>query len=552
MKAEESQVNQLLDGSLTRRDIGRYASALAALAAVGPGRVAAQSSPDRPRGGSVTIARANDADSLDPHHTTGPSWDIINNVNDQLVCINDKLEYEGILAESWDISPDGLEYTFHLRPGITFHDGTAVDAAAFKFTFDRMMDPKTNAPAAGWIKPLKETVAVDPQTLKLILSEPFSALIGQLCLNYFCPLPPAAVQQMGDDFGRHPIGAGPFKFKEWVPGATITLERNEHYQNFHTYNTNRGAPYLDQIVFSAIPQADTQIAALESGEVQIVGLPPREVKRFQDDDAYQVVIDRASVGINFIEFNMVKPTGAFGAQWKPPFDDIRLRQAVAYAVDPDSVIENVYYGLATRNYGPMPTGLFAYKPEIEQYGYHPDPAKAKALLDEAGWVAGSDGVRAKDGVKLDLKFWTWNDGGTNEKILQIFQNQLAQVGIKTELDVLDAGTWIATKDNGDWNLNLEGWGWPEPNLLKMIAESVGGMGDYHDETYMTLLDKATQTSVQAERTDFYFQAAQKMLADAAIVPLWSDLSARAVRKEVKDFKPGPQMYGTYNDIYLEK
>src|SRR5262245_46251167 len=286
MKVQGNPMARLLDASLTRRDVGRYAAAVAAVAAVGPGQAVAQSSPDRPRGGSITVARPNDADSLDPHHTTGPSWDIINNVNDQLVCINDNLEYEGILAESWDISDDGLEYTFHLRPGITFHDGTDVDAAAFKFTFDRMMDPTTNAPAAGWIKPLKETVAVDPLTLKLVLSEPFSALLGQLCLNYFCPLPPAAVQQMGDDFGRHPIGAGPFKFKEWIPGATITLERNENYQNFHTYNTNRGAPYLDQIVFSAIPEADTQIAAIETGEVQIIPLPPREVKRFQDDDAY--------------------------------------------------------------------------------------------------------------------------------------------------------------------------------------------------------------------------------------------------------------------------
>src|SRR5262245_65535236 len=127
MKVHGSAMNRLLDASLTRRDVGRYAGALAALAAIGPGQVAAQSS-EPPRGGSITIARPNDADSLDPHHTTGPSWDIINSVNDQLVCINDNLEYEGIIAESWDISDDGLEYTFHLRPGITFHDGTDVNA----------------------------------------------------------------------------------------------------------------------------------------------------------------------------------------------------------------------------------------------------------------------------------------------------------------------------------------------------------------------------------------------------------------------------------------
>ena len=148
--------------ALTRRDLGRYA----ALTAVGAGfagivpRVAvAQSAngtpdaaPAHPLGGSVTIAHAGDADSLDPAHTTGPSWHVLNNLYDSVDLHQRQLQYEGVLAESWDISDDGLEYTFHLRPGITFHDGTELNAEAVKFTFDRLIDPETNAPAAGWIR----------------------------------------------------------------------------------------------------------------------------------------------------------------------------------------------------------------------------------------------------------------------------------------------------------------------------------------------------------------------------------------------------------------
>lgn len=553
-----AHLEDLLHTSVSRRGLGRYVAGAAGLAAMAPlGAAAAPGAArfsrlqDIPRGGRLTIARPNDADSLDPAHTTGPSWDIINNVNDQLVCLNDNLEYEGIIAESWEISEDGLEYTFRLRPGIKFHDGSDVDAAAVKFTFDRIIDPATNALSRGWIKPLTATEVIDPLTVKLILSEPFSALLGQLCLNYYCPLPPAAVQEMGEEFSRNPIGAGPWKFKEWVPGSTITLVRNEQYQNFHSYNTNRGAPFLDEVVFTNIPEAETQIAALESGEVDIILLPPREVERFLDDDTYLIVVNPATDGINFIEFNMVDNGGQYGAEFKPPFDDVRMRQAVAYAIDADPVIESVYYGLATRNYGPVATGLFAYNPEIEQYGYHYEPERAQALLDEAGWLDPGDGVREKDGQKLDLKFWAWNDGGTTEKVLQILQNQLAQVGIKTTIEVLELSTWLTSTVDGDWHLSFAGWFWPEPNALKMIAETTHGIGFYDDEEYITLLDQATQVADQAERSAFYFQASQKLLADAAMIPLWSPLAARAVRKSFTGYKPGPQMYGSYIDIYIE-
>src|SRR5262249_37170902 len=159
----------------------------------------------------------------------------LNSVYDPLIGFNMQLTYEGILAESWDISDDGLEYTFHLRPGITFHDGTELDADAVKFSFDRLIDPATNAIAGGWITPLKGTEVIDPLTVKLVLSEPFSPLLGNLCLSYYGILSPTAMQKLGEDFAKNPVGTGPWKFKEWISGEKITLERNEQYQNFHSY-----------------------------------------------------------------------------------------------------------------------------------------------------------------------------------------------------------------------------------------------------------------------------------------------------------------------------
>src|SRR5262249_37474839 len=154
-----------------------------------------------------------------------------------------------------------------------------------------------------------------------------------------------------------------------------------------------------------------------------------------------------------------------GAKWKAPFDDIRLRQAVGYAVNADDIIKNVLYGLATRNYGPMPTGEFAYKPEIEQYGYHHDPAKAKAHLDDAGWLAGSDGSRQKAGKKLELLMWCGNYYGSDAKVIQVIQNQLAAVGVSVKIDVLDEGTFLAQVGQGVSDFDLAHWGWPEPYVL---------------------------------------------------------------------------------------
>src|SRR5262249_45590924 len=150
-------------------------------------------------------------------------------------------------------------------------DGSPFDADAVKFSFDRITDPATNSPNRGQLSALKETVVLDPFTVKFVLSEPFAPFLSILVAAWTGSiLPPAAVQKLGADFGKSPIGTGPWKFKEWIGGSTITLVRNEDYRNFHSYAENKGAPFLDQIVISNIPESSTQVAALETDEVQIV------------------------------------------------------------------------------------------------------------------------------------------------------------------------------------------------------------------------------------------------------------------------------------------
>ena len=402
------------------------------------------SSGEPKQGGRLIIGRSGDSDSLDPQHTIASiSWQVFQHIYDPLIGRNLDLEYEGVLAERWEISEDGKEITFTIRKGIKFHDGTDLTPEAVAFTFTRLMDPATNAPAASWISPLQKTEAIDDSTVKMTLSEAFAPLLGNISSAYFGIISPAAVEKYGEDFGQNPVGTGPYKFKEWIAGESITLERNPDYQNFRTTSENKGAPYLDEIVFRNIPEEQTQVASMETGEINcLLSVPPHQVKNFQDNPDLQVYIPEASTSIAFIEFHMMDPGEEYGQVYKPPFDDVRVRQAVAYAINADEIIESVLDGLATRNYGPMPTGNYGYTPDIKEFGYDYDPEKAKSLLEEAGWVASGNGPRQKDGQPLEVLLWTWN-ASTQERVAQVIQNQLNQVGFDVKLETMEVATVLA-------------------------------------------------------------------------------------------------------------
>jgi peptide/nickel transport system substrate-binding protein len=554
----------LLERSLSRRTLGKYAAATAAGAAtagVAPLAGMAQestpgTSPDRPRGGSLTLALGSDADTLDPHKTLNFSAICAyNNMFDSLVGIAEDRTFEGILAESWEISEDGLEYTFHLRDGIQFHNGEPMNADAVKFSLDRVLDPATKSPSASTLSALKETAVIDPLTVKLTLNAPYSPFLTYLSATYYggAIVPPGAVQEMGDDFGRNPIGTGPWKFKAWASGARIDMVRNDAYVNYHSYVENKGAPYLDELSVAIIPEDDTKVLAFETGEIQVMQTPPSEVANLQENSDYQVIVPTSATAATFLEFAMVKiDPGQYGAQWKAPFDDVRTRQAVACAIDIDSIIKNLLFGLAIHLYGPMESGLFAYKPEIEQYGYHYDPEKAKALLDEAGWVDAGDGTRAKDGVNLEVQLWCWTDG-TMERVAQVLQNQLAQVGIAVQVQTLETGTFLATVLDSPANFALSGRGSPEPDVLRSLIDSDYNLITYYqDEQYLDLVTQASVVTDQTERTELYFEAQQKMLADCAWVPLWSQVTAMSVR-DAKGFKliPLSENVYCYEDMYYE-
>ncbi|MDI3341370.1 MAG: ABC transporter substrate-binding protein [Sphaerobacter sp.] len=529
------------------------ASATPSSGASGSSGSAGDKSTPKP-GGRLIIGRSGDSDSLDPQHTiAGISWQVFQHIYDPLIGKTLDLEYEGVLAESWEISEDGKEITFKIRKGIKFHDGTDLTPEAVAFSFNRLIDPATNAPAAAWVTPLQKAEAIDDSTVTMTLSEAFSPFLGNISSAYFGILSPAAVEKYGADFGQHPVGTGPYKFKEWVAGQTITLERNPDYKNFRSIAENKGPAYFDEIVFRNIPEEQTQIASFETGEINmLLTVPPHQVKKLESNPDVQLLPTETATNIYFLEFHTLKPEGEYGFVVKPPFDDLRVRQAVAYAINADEIIKAVLDGRATRNYGPMPTGNYGYNPEIKQYGYDYDPEKAKQLLEEAGWKASGNGPRQKDGQPLQVVLWTSN-ATTNQRICQVIQNQLNQVGFDVQIEAMEVATLLARLGTPDDTSHFDfmSWGWTEPDLLYMMTDSDSGVGLYRSEEYRKYVTEARRVNDLDERAKLYFEAMKVMLKDVPIVPLWTQNVVVGVRKEIKGIKLDAQGYPIYHDGYFE-
>jgi peptide/nickel transport system substrate-binding protein len=503
---------------------------------------------EKAKGGRLVLARTASSDTLDPAHTiVAASSQVFSYIFDTLI-VRTAEGFGGQIAEKWETSADAKEWTFHLRKELLFSNGNPVNADAVVATFQRILDPATKAPSRGFIGTLERVEKVDEQTVKFILAKPSALLLENLSISYFGIVDPKAVQQYGDTFGRNPVGSGPFKLKEWVTGDRIVLEANEHYKSFAPYTENKGKPYLSELVFRDIPQIETQIAAVRSGEANFMLLPGDKAAQFAQQPDFKILKVPGGTGISYLHFGMDKAAAGMNT-FRAPFDDIRVRQAVGYAVDAQAIIDHVLYGTAERNPTPMPTGNFGHDPELKRYGYTFDPAKAKQLLDDAGWKVGANGVREKNGKKLSVKYWA--AAGAPE-IAPVLQSQLSQVGIQTELTILDGTTLLGRIGASDFELHTLTVNWPAPNILQ-IASNIGwGFGLYNDPQLAESLAKAEITVDAAARKQLYVQAQQRILEQAAMVPLLTATGLLLVRSEVEGVKFDPAGAVIIQDVYIKQ
>jgi peptide/nickel transport system substrate-binding protein len=376
-----------------------------------------------------------------------PEAAVLNLIHEPLFIFNKDLKPEPLLVETWNVSQDYLTWTFTLKKGITFHDGTPLDAEAVKFSLERHMEG-----VHSWrLGPLDKVEVVDQYTVRLKYKEPYPLLLNHLANYWLGMISPKAVEKYGEDYGvKAVVGTGPFKFKEWISGDRIILEKNEDYKHGPTFAYNKGPAYVNSWIFRFILEPATLIAELTVGDVDISTYIPEEaVGEVRDHPNTDIVAKKAPSSIH-IAINTKNP----------PFDDVRVRRAVAHAINKEAVIKAALFGVGEPLYTLVPANVLGYWEGAKELGYqytHFNPEKAKELLEEAGWVdVDGDGIREKDDKELEVVFFAFTIV-RYKLIAEVVQPMLEAVGFKVKILVLEAGDLYERVIRGEHHLLSTAW-----------------------------------------------------------------------------------------------
>lgn len=519
---------------------------LPALIGAVPASAHVRKAPKAGHGGILTIAQQVEPDSLDNARTIlGASYDVFSNIYDTLVTERTPSSFEGEIAQSWTISKNGLVYTFHIRPGLKFSNGDPLTAQAVAFTFNRILNPATKSPDAGLIGPIHSAKATGLLTAVITLTSPFAYELADLAVPYAGIEDPKAVQAEGAKYGRDPVGSGPFMVKSWISGESITLVPNPYYHNFIAALSNHGAPYLSELKYIFIPNAESEIAALQSGEANgINGLPPVNYAQFKANPQFRLMLVPAD-DINYLEFKTAKATGG-KTVILPPFNDVRVREAAGYALNPQGIVQAANFGLGKVQAGFIPYGEDGYDPALKKIGFHYDPTLAKKLLTEAGWKLGAGGVRYKNGQPLSAVLWVFSSS-TDPEDGQIIANELHAVGFKTSIVTQEIATFLAQYPKGKLNLDMVDLGWPA-GIMNVGMTLPLGSGDYPDPAYVKLITEAETTANAKARDALYARAQAYQLKRALVVPIYTDLTVEAFSSNVHGVYFAPNNTAMYQDV----
>lgn len=470
-------------------------------------------------GGTLSIAYG-EPPTLDPRVSGATDWWRAGySVFDPLIYQEaGTLELYPGLAESWEASEDGKEYTFHLRQGVTFHDGEPFNAEAVKFTFDSIVDPDLKSLAAiGYLGPYVETQIIDEFTCKVVFSEPYAPFLNNLTHSVLSPVSPKAGANY-TDFAFHPVGTGPFKFKELIPQVSLTLERNPDYNWGPSFWKNQGPAWLDEVVFRFVPSSElaTRLGLLEVEEVQLTyGVAPQELTNLQSEGYYQVLLPDVPGSPQIFPLNCAKP----------PTDDILVRKAMYHAIDMESIIQTLWYGGRKTAQGPLSSPTIGYTSKVENF-YPYDPEKAKELLEEAGWKVGSDGIREKDGQKLQVL--TIITGGVEGKNAELVQAYLREVGFDNEVDIQEYAQTAPRMLAGEHNIARVYFSHTDPVVLTTLYHSKNIEGTGFNRTMLPdpqldeMLDAAASEMDNEVRMQLYEDIQVYIMEQVKMIPRWEE------------------------------
>ncbi|MEI5908536.1 ABC transporter substrate-binding protein [Bacillus spongiae] len=494
----------------------------------------------------LIFGRGGDSVKLDPIAVTdGESLKVTKNIFETLVDFGkEDTEIKPLLATEWEASSDGLMYTFKLREGVKFQDGTDFNAEAVVYNFERWANGNKEefyyyGSMFGGFKGdeghvIESVTATDELTVEFKLKRPQAPFVKNLAMSPFGIASPTAIEELGDKFADGPKGAGtgPFQFVEWKRNDKVVIEKFDDYWN-------EGYPKVDQVVFKSIPDNTARYNALKAGEIDLAdGINPTDGESVEADDSLQL-FKRPSMNVGYLGLTSTRP----------PFDNKLVRQAMNYAIDKQALIDAFYSGQALTAKNPIPPVIAGYNDAIEEYEYNPE--KAKELLAEAGLA---------DGFEMEL--WAMPvprpympDG---EKAAEAIQANLADVGIKAEIVSYEWATYLEKARNGEADAFLLGWtgdnGDPDNFLYVLLDEDNIGSNNYsyfkNDETHKLLIEAQSELD-EAKRIELYKEAQEIIHEEAPWVPLVHSTPILAGTKDLKGFYPHPTGSDKLHEVEFE-
>lgn len=449
----------------------------------------------------------------------------------------------GLLAENWLASPDGKTVDVKLKPGVKFHDGSKLDSAAVVYTFERFKKVGDKSPIAGDVKAISRVEAIDELTVRFGFDKPTATILSTLTMPYAGIMSPSAVAAAGEEVGRKPVGTGPFTLGEWKQGVSITLVRNPDYRWGSPELQNQGPVHVEKLVYKVIPDANSQLAALQAGEVDVMFInEPGQMARLEKEPSIRV--ERVNLdALIYLGYNCAKP----------PFDDVKVRQALSYAIDKATIIQTALAGLGEKANTPLTPGMLGYDPALGSYGQGYDPAKTHALLVEAGFAQATDGTWLRDGKKLSGKLLTSNRA-PNEAIATVLQSQLKAVGIPVEIQQLDSAAVQKATTEGAFDLLLWRYEWNDPDGLNIYLSSSRirqtNRVFYSNKEVDALFERGLRELDSEKRIAIYGEAQKIILAESPWQPLYMPVEGMAFRDRVKGLRIGAFGRTLVNDVTL--
>lgn len=468
---------------------------------------------------TLTYGMAGTFDKLDPNATTFTRGTRVTmHVVEPLIWQSAPGEFEPGLATRWEVSDDGLDYTFWLREGVTFHDGTPFNADAVKFTFDRIVDPETNSQTAfSLIGPYGSTEVIDDLQVKVHLTSRFAPFLDSVSSPNLGIISPAAFAQVGnDDWGLTAlVGTGPFEFVSYTPDSEIILRRHEGYWGGPDFLGGQGN--IQELRFLIIPEPSTLTASLETGETDFIEeVAPIDYSLLESNPSVVTLGVPQSGSGHSLMMNVQNP----------PMDQLAVRRAIQLAVDKEGMTAVVWNDLGHVACGPISAATFGFDPEMcELYTYDPDAAKA--VLEEAGWVdTDGDGIREKDGQRLALGHYYRADDARSQQMVEYLQSDLAAVGIELQLNGLSQGGYFDAVRQGQHHMQFWWDPFNDPDGIRILLHSSNAGGGTNRNNYVNaemdaLLDEAAATTDQAERVELYSRIQHK-IADEALMVFFND------------------------------